>query len=718
MKNLRIGFVFLLMWCCLQSELQAQRLFEREEPAFQASVIPTSNRGTVLLVFYFTHSRISAIETSIWLREQDAGFSGTGGDTRLIRGLQETRNRQQDTIVISGLKEGAFYTFGLDYRAGALVASKFNSVALKEAYRYTYQSEVNQPAEPTDAQTERSDVPCQNPDLLVQIATEGYCGAENKPAVLIQCVNCQGKEWTFSVELFNSNTNSGWRPLRADGEFQSAAGNAMRTEPLCTTSPGVYYARVIARGKNCATTITHNVGTPIAVLDRNVLTEKSPNTPTAYEIAPARISALPDTCIVRANARLVGNVMRGTVELAANSPCGAFRPYAEVQYVHPGYRDIVGNPIPLTVGSVTPFEFTLDNRDLSRSIHTIRVVSFISPEGGGQGIPMGAFWVRPGDAEILSAKGASTTNTPPTPTASVSDYNYASTNNTVTLPEDPMLSQDIQTISVSASDPNCNQVQDISLVYLSGQPEKPLYISWLNPRCCQEEGCRYSIWAGATPDKLRLLIEGSKKGSTIKEILNGIQANDTYIEIVIKTPNGNRKAAYVLGEGPKYGIEEILEYRDRLKPQVSDPIVVERDLTPKTPNMTLGGDLAARGVPAEFGTFSYEKPQHPISNFQPCKYEREVLIVGNLPAKTGDPIKIQYNFSEKGYRYTLYLQPENSTEWVIAPGTKELQTAPLFSFDATPWHAGKYMILVRKADSSWGCLATPLEKSIELRVLK
>ncbi|MBK7873458.1 MAG: hypothetical protein IPJ74_23740 [Saprospiraceae bacterium] len=705
-----IGLLFTTQVVC-----QIKGLFDKEAPEFRATVIPTQEEGTVKLVFYFTHSKVTSLEGSIWLKDQGTSLSGAG-ENRMIRGLQSIHNRQQDTLLISGLKDYRFYTFGIDYKATTLVSSKFESKALVDSYRYEYsrntQTQLTEKEAVTNKKVEphpkTTNNPCQNPNLYVQVVPNGYCDADDRPAITIQCVNCQQSNWEFSVELRNANTVSDWQPLRFDGKTQVASGNAPRTEPLCAARPGVYYVRVLAKGENCPNPVIHNVGEAIAIADRSVVTESKSPYSSSSQIATNNGNApiLPDTCSVMARAFLYGNTIRGSVELVAGSPCSAFNPIAEVHYVHPGYRDIAAAPVQLKAGAIVPFEIVLDERDLNRNIQTIQIVTYIQPQAG-QSIPLSSFWIKTGIPDNIAAK------TPGNATLS------ASTNSSMPesfrkeeLFETPSITQDIETISVKASDPNCTQLQDLSLVYMSGQPDKPLYISWLNPRCCQSDGCQYSIWAGENPDRLRILVDGSKRGSVIKELLPEMLQNDRYIEIVVNTSNGNRKAAYVLGEGPKYGIEEILAYRDRLNPQKSDALMIKKETNTKTGEVS--GDLVARGFPG--AAFEYAKPQNPIEDYQPCKYQRETMIVGDRPAEVGKKVMIQYDFDDKDYRYTLYLQPEGSNEWVIAPGTEELQKMPRFDLDIMPYHSGKYMILARKANSNWGCLAAPLEKALEVKV--
>lgn len=699
---------------------QIKGLFEKEEPEFRATIVPTDEEGTVQLVYYFTHSKITSIEASLWMKDQGTSLAGSG-ESKLLRGLREIGNRQQDTIVISGLKNLHFYTFGIDYKTTTLVSSKFESKVLVGSYRYEFvPKNQSQPAvreemtrKSVEPQIKIYNNPCQNPNLYVQVENNGYCGTEDRPAIVVQCANCEQSNWEFSVEVRNANSLDNWQPLRFDGKSQPASGNAPRTEPLCTVRPGVYYVRVLARGENCPTPVVHNVGTAVAVADRSVVMENNEPAyvPQASNNANMPKQILPDTCIAMARAFLQGNTIRGSVELAAGSPCGALNPFAEVHYVHPGYRDIAVPPINLKPGAIAPFEITLDERDLNRNIQTIQVITYIRPDVSTPPIATSAFWIKATDPGTLAIKGPVNQNL----SASADNNPLPESFSKEELFETPAMTQDIETISVKASDPNCTPVQELSLVYMSGQPDKPLYISWLNPRCCQTDGCKYSIWAGETPDRLRILVDGSKRGSVIKELLPDMLPTDRYIEIVVNTSNGNRKAAYVLGEGPKYGIEEIMAYRDRVNPPKSDPLVVTKETTIKS-GTAMGGDLAARGA-AESVVFEYTKPQNPIEDFQPCKYQRETMVVGDKPAEVGKKLMIQYDFSDKDYRYTLYMQPEGSAEWVIAPGTEELQKNPRFDLDIMPFHAGKYIVLAKKANSNWGCLAAPLEKAIEVKVV-
>ncbi len=727
MNSLRIGLLILAAQVLGFSQIFAQikGLFEKEAPIFNASVVPTMEDGTVLLVFHFTHSKATSIETSLWLRDEGTSLGSTGTAT-LLRGLKEIGNRQQDTLVVKGLVPQHFYTFGLDYRTAGFMSSKFTAANLKSGFRY--EGVIKKDVLIKEESREMETTPCENPDIFVQVESNGYC-SDDRPAVQVQCTNCQGRNWEFNVQL---RLESGaWESLRADGKSQSAAGNGMRVEPLCTVQPGTYYVRVLARDANCPNPIVHNVGTPVVIRSANNNATKQVATTNSKE---RETISLPDTCVVRTKAIVTNNAIKGTIELTANSPCGNFHPYTEVNYVHPGYRDVVSKPIQLTAGTAVPFEITLDSRDLSRGIHTLQLITYISPEANAEGIPMSAYWIKATNAKTTDAEPVAVKESTSQETLVKQDASKPYETAQQVVADANELGNEMDEVTVRATDPNCNQIQDLRMVYFSNQSDRPLYISWMNPRCCQEDGCKYTVWAGPDPDHLRILVEGSKRGTFIKELVQELITTDTYLEIGVKTSNGTRKAAYVIGEGAKYGIEEILTYRDRLNPQKVDPIVVEvevpaqsqpiattneaavkQEITKPSTGM-VGGDLAARGVTTP--AVLYQKPQIAIVDFKPCKYARETLVVANRPAKEGEQVKIQYDFSDKDYRYTLYLQPQNSTEWVIAPGTKEMQENPIFDLKVTSFHAGKYVILVKKAEATWGCLAQPIEQPIDIQVVK
>lgn len=92
MKNLTTIVAFFAFNLLLITSLSAQikGLFEREDPVFHASVYPTEQEGSVMLVYHFTHSKISEMNISVWLRDQGTGLSGQGAN-QLIRGLRSGR---------------------------------------------------------------------------------------------------------------------------------------------------------------------------------------------------------------------------------------------------------------------------------------------------------------------------------------------------------------------------------------------------------------------------------------------------------------------------------------------------------------------------------------------------------------------------------------------------------------------------------------------------
>jgi hypothetical protein len=755
MKNL-LTFTLLLLFCLSPfSKISAQDdifkgIFDKEEPVFHSAILPTAENGTVRLALYFTHGKINSLEVSVWMKNQGSNLDG-GGSRQLIRGLQQIDNRRQDTIFIDGLANLHFYTIGIDYRNPQGLARKFTSKVLYEGYRYMAPDAavaarsgevVQNPVLPLSTEKPESQMyprsggqlpttpkvqPCQDPDISVRIEPSGYCGTENRPAVLIQCRDCHGENWEFSVEVRTESTF--WRSLRSDGLRQSALGVGVRTEPLCLIPAGNYFIRVLAWGVNCQTPVVREVGTSVAIYDRGTTQMESWRSPSSSSSAPV-LNPLPDTCAVKGYATLDGNMIRGALELAAGSPCGELRPFADVRYVHPGHRDLTAGQIALLPGRISPFEILLEEDDLTRGIHTIQVVSYVRPEASQETVAMGSFWIRAktGATGFGESREIASNNTPvytnpsggvvlypadnpyetqvpvgggQMTTKSADGWNTSADKNF----EDPLLSQDFETVQVTAGDPNCTQIQDLRLVFFSSKADQPLYISWLSPRCCQQDGCQYSIWAGKAPDQLRLLITGNKPGAMVKELLQDLMPGDVYFEVVVKTANGSRKAAYVVGEGPKYGFEEILAYHDRLKPPSSDTLVYRKE------------KAIAVGMPGP-ASQELQKPNLPIANFKPCKYKRETSIIGDLPVHADDEVKLKYDFSEKGYQYTLYFQPNGSGDWSLAPGTKELQSSPEFTLKAGPQHSGKYLVLAYKSNSNWGCLSAPVTEPVELKVVE
>lgn len=753
--------IFLLVGLMTGTTLQAQNdllkgIFEKEAPEFHISVIPSSEKGSVRLAVYFTHSKLDELEIAFWIKDNGTLLNAEG-EKSLVSGLQELGNRQQDTVLINGLREKHVYTIGADFRKPQALSGKFSSQDLKTGYRYAYQDPMKaNPARVVDAMTKspgssepvRPSIICQDPIIEVRVDPAGYCGPENRPAVMVQCVNCQGKQWEFSVEVRPAMGR--WQSTRYDGKKQPAVGMGLRTEPLCTLTPGTYDVQVLAWGDNCPTPVVKSLSTNI-VIPHPQLEQPKTSKPTVAAKLPDNKPKLPDTCFVEGKATLSGNSIKGTLSLSPFSPCGDLRPYAEVVYVHPGHRNITLDKVPLIPGAAVPFEFPLDVRDLSRGIHTIQVVAFVKENEYADGVPLESFWMRAVPPEELSASvgnevmGAMPPQSPPSnPTYRPSNeqprsYNDTPVNNSTDFGEDVtirsgstpaptanadendlyidpnLMESTINEVQVTATDPNCTPIQDLRVVFDSNQPnQKPLFISWLNPRCCQVEGCTYTVWAGPDPKQLSLLMKGKKSGAVISEVLQGSRAYDQYYEIVVETGNGVRKAAYALGNGPMYGIEEIQNYHDLLYPP--SPARIEGIVgTPESePNTTLkSGEIESAVL------LNPVLPDLPISDFEACKYSRETEFIGNQPAKVGEEITLKYNFKDNRYRYTLYHQPAGTEDWVIAPGTTELQDDPEFKLNTQAYHAGKYVILSYKptsGSSGWGCLSMPIDEAIEVKV--
>lgn len=736
-----------------QSDL-LKGIFEKEAPEFNAVVVPTTEKGTVRLAVHFTHSKLDELEISFWLKDNGT-LMNTEGDKQLVRDLQKLGNRQQDTILITGLKEQHVYTFGADFRKPQAFSGKFSSQDLLMGYRYNYREpQTRTKARVVDAMAKspaatatpvKPSINCQDPIIEVRVDPSGYCGVENRPAVMVQCVNCQGKQWEFSVEIRAATGQ--WQPLRYDGKRQPAMGMALRTEPLCTILPGTYDVQVLAWGQNCPNPVVKSLGTKIIIphpgLEQPQATASQPivNSPTKPK--------LPDTCFVEGQAMLNSNTINGTLSLSPYSPCGDLRPYAEVVYFHPGHRNIELNQVPLIPGAAVPFSIPLDSRDVNRGIHTIQVVAYVKESATAEGVPLESFWIRAVKPEELSASVNNDVmgNSAPPPVAEPPAYqnapqpsepvsgqvagfeeedNMARSPAATTPPPatssgsddlyiDPELMQStINEVQVTASDPNCTPIQDLRVVFDSNQRGKPLFMSWLNPRCCQEEGCNYTIWTGPDPKQLRLLMKGRKSGAIISELLHNADERDQYYEVVVETGNGMRKAAYALGNGPLYGVQEILDYHDMLYPPSMALVegVVE--------NTVPGEETAARSVEIESAVLLNPTiPEMPITEFETCKYRRDTKVVGDVPAAVGSEITFKYDFNDKRYQYTLYHQPVGQEDWVIAQGTEELQSGSSFTLQVQPYHAGKYVILSYKpssGSSGWGCLSAPLEEAVVLEV--
>lgn len=752
--------LFVGLWASMPLSAQTDLLkgiFEKEAPEFSATMLPTNEKGTANLVVYFTHSKQDELEISFWVKDNGT-LMHADGNKELVSGLHKLGNRQQDTILITGLKDQHIYTIGADFRKPQGLSGKFSSQDLLAGYRYIYNEPANASTarvvdaiakSPSTSSPVKPSAGCQEPILELRIEPGGYCGPENRPAVLLQCLNCQGKQWEFSVEI-RSAAMAQWQSLRFDGQRQPAVGVGIRTEPLCTLSPGTYQLQVLAWGENCPNPVVKSLGTNM-VIQHPQLEQQSVVSKPLISGANDSNPRLPDTCFVDGQAVLQGNTIQGTLLLNPYSPCADLRPYAEIVYVHPGHRNITLDKVPLLPGAAVPFRIPLDNRDLNRGIHTIQVVAFVKENEMAEGVPLESFWLRATTPQELSASvndvmGSSVPASPQRPSfppagQTPSTYNQepetgkaagfeeevSPRSATTPAPQntsggneelyiDPTLMETtINEVQVTATDPNCTPIQDLRVVFDSNQPTKPLFLSWLNPRCCQVEGCNYTVWSGPDPKQLSLLLKGKKSGAVISEVLQGTNTRDQYYEIVVETGNGVRKAAYALGTGPLYGLQEILDYHDLLYPPA--PAVVE---AVKENTLNEGGTTTARSVEVERAVLlNPVMPEMPITDFEACKYRRQTTFAGDQPIKVGQEFTLKYDFNDKRYRYTLYHQPVGMEEWVIAPGTKELQDKPEFTIKAQPYHAGKYLILTYKpsSDSSgWGCLSDAIDKAVLVQV--
>lgn len=679
--NLLLSGVFTLQG---QNDL-LKDIFGKEDPAFHTEMI-SENSGRVKMAVYFTHSKLDQLEVSFWILDNRLNAE-SDNPKKLIANLRNLPNRQVDTIIIDGLIVGKYYAIGVDYRNPGALSKKFSSLYLNNSFLYESPEQktgTNKEKLTAKGSNPEKAITCQDPDIKVELAPTGYCNLSDKPAILIQCDNCRGKNWSFKVEV--KRENSYWVPLRSDGMAQAALGNNLRIEPLCDLGEGNYYARVSAWGENCPTPVVRelrkmiNIGSsstysPMTYTDASI---KGPR-----ESTPVSYQQIPQECEVRGKAYLYNNKIIGNLNMEPNTPCADFNPYAEVRYIHPGYRDIVLEPLSLSAGRTSPFEINLDERDLSRGIHTLQVIVFGRSSTMSEGVPIAAFWLKAEEFTGEQLPPHSLTDEPVNPGLPL----------ITGIPDDGGLWQNIDTISVKASDPNCNQIQNLQLVYDSNKSRIPLFVSWLSPRCCQEKGCTYTVWAGPDPMQTRLIVKGNKSGAIIRELLPGINPDDTYFEVVVETSNGNRKAAYIAGSGPMYGIEAVLDYQDSFRPQESEPLVM-----PKA------------------ASFTYKIPELPFSNFAPCKYKRQSWVTAERPVRAGDMIRIQYDFKDPGHQYSLYFKPQDSNEWVLAPDTRELQDSPVFEFAASPFHSGQYLVLVYKPTNNWGCLSESPDKAVVILV--
>lgn len=753
MRQFQLHFLLFLFASFCSLPLFGQKdilngIFEQEAPVFFAEVKPTEKAGEAELTFYFTHSKLSNLEVSFWIKDLGTSLQSKG-QKEMIRGLKEIGNRQREIITINGLSDQHFYTIGADYRNPKSLNRKFSSKVLQESFRYdlpiaktaqNVQTQAPRTASRPSEETTTAGPPCANPDVNLVIEPSGYCAKGARPALMIQCANCQGKKWEFSLEVRGQWED--WRSLRADGRRQTAFGVSPRTEPFCTLAPGAYYVRVKSWGENCETPLINNLNTTVVVGNPQASAKTRPPVINNEQIAnnlskKSPVANIPDTCHVAGRAALVGETIRGTLRLESYSPCQTYQPYAKVIYVHPAHRDITLDMVPLRAGESTPFTIRLDDQDLNRGIHTIQVITNIKPDPSSESIALGSFWLK-AEPENQTAAG-DLFNSPAPPPAPPGYYSKNSPKPNATSEyekrdqlganpsnspkeekvDDPYassISEDIDMINVKATDPNCTSIQDLQLVYSANQPNQPLYISWLSPRCCQEDGCDYTVWAGVTPQKMRLLVSGNKSGAMIREIMQGIQYNDEYFEVAVKTSNGTRKAAYLLGKGPIYGVEEVLAYHDQFNPQKSDPFIVKQEEAPED-KLTADKDGAVFEL-EETPPVVYESPSMPIDNFIPCKYKRNTTVQVEQPVLVGDEISIQYDFDGAGYKYSLYHLPDGADEWVLAPGVQELQDKARFDFRVPKEGLGKYLVLTYSPSRNWGCLSSSKEEPVVIKVEK
>ena len=718
MKKLFLPFIFLLTGILFSASLVAQNgvfkdLLNKKEPVFQTSIYKTTTPGKVMMVYYFTHDKIKTLEVSHWINHHGVHLH-YDGEKKLMGSIRKINNREPDTLFIEALEDRHFYSLGLDYRNAGGLMSKFKSSMLQEGYLYKVQERINLPnmgkEEYTgtrntfpERQQERTGSnaprPCQEPDIRIQVEPSGYCRTNDRPAVVLQCTDCIGSNWSFAVE---ARSEMGvWRSLRSDGQLQEAKGTNLRTEPLCELSPGKYYLRVVVKGQYCKDPIYHTVSAPVIIEDKR---EKEQGQVYSYspsvKKAPKRVRPLPDTCIVEAQASIIRGRVRGSLRLDFNSPCIPYKPFAKIKYIHPGYRDIDIKPVELVPGGAVPFEVDLDATDLKRGIHPVQVTIYIRPDKNRAGVPVSSFWVR-ATSDQLVRKGGKRSPVPepvyvPEETYTTPEI-YTENGTYVNYEEQPAMDTRRPVATEKGkdwgytNDPNCTPLSDLQLIYDPANPGIPKYISWINPGCCENGGCEYSVLAGKTKSQMRLVGLGSKPGSMIRELLEGIQISDQYFEVTVKTSSGLRKAQYVQGKGPVYEKAAPVAYETFEKrpaqaygmPQ-GEPIVFKKGVT--------GLEL--------------ETPSQPIAKFKACKIDRALKIASDTPTIPDAEITVQYDFKDSGYNFTLYFQPEGATDWFLAPGTAESQSKPVFYLESGPHTNGTYRLLTQKG-SGWGCLSKP-----------
>lgn len=757
-KYLTSTFVVIVMLLNYHiANAQIEELLERETPQFQLTILPLGEEGSIEIEVYFSHSRLSNLEASFWMIARGDNRLNNGVQ-KMIAPLQRMNNREPAIIKIEGLKNNDFYAFGIDYRRiSPILNTKFTTRLLQEGYQYQYTPISNNITNTREENiifsnkefSNKNIIECESPKLTLQIESEGYCQDNTMPAILIN--NPINQMWEFTIETRTQNTD--WRPLLPSGKRQKAEGAVTRIEPLCLLNSGIHSLRVLAWGEGCTRPVIIEAQQPILIGAAYAYTSTDKaDIPTNYELPRVvPTPTLPDTCIVRGKAEIIGNSLVGSVELDKYSLCGTFSPYTIIRYVNPSHRDLVLEPIPLELGKSVAFEFKLEAQDLARTIHPVNVITYIRDHATKEDRIMSAFWIRSNqpklsdivvhsdqkeDNEILTRTYTDRPINPPvdltakSPNTTTSNRSEDMTGAPKSYKHgEPTIEEEINTFSVVATDPNCTPINDLRMVYDLNRSNKPLYISWINPRCCQEDGCEYTVWSGKTPDQLNLVIKGFKPGAVIKEILDPNRTEDTYYEVVVKTKNGNRKAAYLIGEGAKYGIEEILEIHDRYKPVKSDSlkfIKANQDKANVAPKSTFTPKSGSSGATFRWdddsnaststqpvkADINYVKPKLPITKFQPCKSQEQIQVVAKQqPIQVGDKITIQYNYDREGYKYTLYFQPEHNTEWVIAPQTQELSSKAQFTFQVDKQHFGDYKMLLYKVDKGWGCLTPALSES-------
>lgn len=690
-------------------------IFEKEDPEFKVEFEPTPEIGRVKAVISFSHAKLKELDVKVWIKDLGANFMADG----LKNTISEWQLQAADmpvTFELKALRDLHFYSIGVDYRNPRSLTATVKSRVIKEGYRYQAPAPVAA-APVADATPEKSPAapPCVPPTLRVNFEPEGYCTSRDRPAVVIQCLNCQDREWSFSTEI--STPSEGWRPLRPDGQRQVAYGLSPRTEPLCILGPGIYKLRVLAWSKDCTDPSIHELDMP-AIIPEQIEKLTARAIPESNgETAPQ--AKLPDTLIVNGQASLREDIISGTLELAPNPPFGNFVPYARISYVHPGYRDITIDNMLLKPGQQVPFSIHLDAEDLKRGVHPVHVVVFINSGSARGEIPVASLWIQTimenapaaGPSTVANMTAKTPLVMPPPPAAKAPP---AGSSVQVTPPATVL----------AASTTDCGQIQNLQLFQNPESPDQSVLISWVNPDCCQEQDCNYTIWAGRNPNELRLMIDKQQTAGTSRELLNGLKADEKYFEVIVNTVGGIRKAACVRGFGPVY------------ETAVAD---APREPTPAAAPAFTSGELAVRGsTPASFSwneepavaseaspitvietpvpAPAAKQAKLPLSKFEACHYERAMTIENDHLFQPGESITINYDHSRPGYRYTLYWQPATDAEWMIAPGTDELQPSSSFTMQATPSHAGNYLILAYKPEKDWGCLSSAPGKAASIRV--